>query len=82
MSKTINCSHKFLNSFMNTELYHAEHCKWMSDQSCQKCLLDVKPSSDRIGPLAVLGPLENSVHSDKWTIPPNLHSQVCCCLLP
>lgn len=52
-----------------------EHCKWTSDQSCRKCLLDVKPRSDRIGPLAVLGPLENSVQSDKWTIPPNLHSQ-------
>ncbi|KAF1002208.1 uncharacterized protein LOC141702041 [Apium graveolens] len=52
-----------------------EHCKWMSDQSYRKCLLDLKPSNVRIGPLAVLGPLENSLHSDKWTIPPNLHSQ-------
>ncbi|KAL1828920.1 hypothetical protein ACET3Z_007332 [Daucus carota] len=52
-----------------------EHCKWMSDQSGQKCFLDVKPKSDRIGPLVVLGPLQNLVHSDKLIIPPNLHSQ-------
>ncbi|XP_059653945.1 uncharacterized protein LOC132300745 isoform X2 [Cornus florida] len=50
-------------------------CKWMSIQSCLNWLLDVKPSSDRVGPLAVIGLLTDSILSPKWRIPPTLHFQ-------
>ncbi|XP_059653946.1 uncharacterized protein LOC132300745 isoform X3 [Cornus florida] len=51
-------------------------CKWMSIQSCLNWLLDVKPSSDRVGPLAVIGLLTDSILSPKWRIPPTLHFQL------
>ncbi|KAK3026661.1 hypothetical protein RJ639_040688, partial [Escallonia herrerae] len=50
------------------------HCKWMTNQSCLSWLLEVKPSSDRVGPLVVLGLLNDSPQSEKW-IPPTLHVQ-------
>ncbi|KAJ6901127.1 hypothetical protein NC652_027041 [Populus alba x Populus x berolinensis] len=40
-------------------------CKWMSIQSCLSWLVDVKPSSDRVGPLVVLGLINDSVHSSE-----------------
>ncbi|KAF9674067.1 hypothetical protein SADUNF_Sadunf10G0089300 [Salix dunnii] len=40
-----------------------ELCKWMSIQSCLSWLQDVKPGSDRVGPLVVLGLINDSVHS-------------------
>ncbi|OAY31350.1 uncharacterized protein LOC110599995 isoform X1 [Manihot esculenta] len=38
-----------------------ELCKWMHIQSCLNWLLDVKPSSDRVGPLAVIGVINDAV---------------------
>ncbi|KDP29446.1 hypothetical protein JCGZ_18367 [Jatropha curcas] len=40
-----------------------EICKWMSVQSCLNGLLDVKPSSDRVGPSVVLGVINDSTQS-------------------
>ncbi|KAL7171163.1 hypothetical protein ACSBR2_035916 [Camellia fascicularis] len=50
-------------------------CKWMSLQSCLNCLLEVKPSSDRVGPLVVIGLVNDSLQSAKWKIPPTLNFQ-------
>ncbi|KAF5940295.1 hypothetical protein HYC85_021462 [Camellia sinensis] len=50
-------------------------CKWMSLQSCLSCLLEVKPSSDRVGPLVVIGLVNDSLQSAKWKIPPTLNFQ-------
>ncbi|XP_057961219.1 uncharacterized protein LOC131153146 isoform X2 [Malania oleifera] len=49
--------------------------KWMSIQSCLNLLLGVKPGSDRVGPLVVLGLLNESEQSMKLKIPPSLHCQ-------
>ncbi|KAA8529129.1 hypothetical protein F0562_034072 [Nyssa sinensis] len=46
-----------------------ELCKWMSIQSCLNWLSDVKPSSDRVGPLVVVGFLNDLTQSAKWKIP-------------
>ncbi|CAL5350179.1 unnamed protein product [Camellia sinensis] len=50
-------------------------CKWMSLQSCLSCLLEVKPSSDRVGPLVVIGLVNDSLQPAKWKIPPTLNFQ-------
>ncbi|KAK9277248.1 hypothetical protein L1049_006787 [Liquidambar formosana] len=52
-----------------------EQCKWMSIQSCLNWLLEVKPSSDRVGPLVVAGLLNDSKPSAKWKVPPTLRCQ-------
>ncbi|KAJ6356859.1 hypothetical protein OIU78_004865 [Salix suchowensis] len=56
---TVYISGKLLNRNQNLP----ELCKWMSIQSCLSWLVDVKPSSDRVGPLVVLGLINDSVHS-------------------
>ncbi|KAJ4709907.1 Metallo-beta-lactamase superfamily protein [Melia azedarach] len=52
-----------------------EGCKWMSTQSCLNWLVDVKPGTDRVGPLICVGLLEDSVHCRKWKVPPTLRYQ-------
>ncbi|CAK9159518.1 unnamed protein product [Ilex paraguariensis] len=47
----------------------------MCIQSCLNWLIEVKPSSDRVGPLVVAGLLNDSMQSDKWKIPPTLNFQ-------
>lgn len=47
-------------------------CKWMSIQHCLTWLLDVKPSCGRVGPLVVIGLLNDSMQSTKWKVPPTL----------
>ncbi|RVX12741.1 hypothetical protein CK203_011790 [Vitis vinifera] len=47
-------------------------CKWMSIQHCLTWLLDVKPSCGRVGPLVVVGLLNDSMQSTKWKVPPTL----------
>ncbi|XP_052312278.1 uncharacterized protein LOC7466886 isoform X3 [Populus trichocarpa] len=42
-----------------------ELCKWMSIQSCLSLLVDVKKSSDRVGPLVVLGLINDSAQSSE-----------------
>lgn len=56
--------------------FYAEGCKWMSSQSCLDFLLEVKPSSDRVGPLVVVGLLNDLLQSKEWRVPPNLQCQV------
>uniref|UniRef100_A0A5B6Z552 Metallo-beta-lactamase domain-containing protein n=1 Tax=Davidia involucrata TaxID=16924 RepID=A0A5B6Z552_DAVIN len=43
-----------------------ELCQWMSIQSCLNWLFEVKPSSDRVGPLLVVGLLNDLTQSAKW----------------
>ncbi|KAM1846879.1 hypothetical protein ACFX14_011232 [Malus domestica] len=52
-----------------------ESCKWMSVPSCLSWLLEVKPSSDRVGPLIVAGLLNESEKSREMNIPSTLHYQ-------
>ncbi|KAJ6892894.1 hypothetical protein NC651_025947 [Populus alba x Populus x berolinensis] len=42
-----------------------ELCKWMSIQSCLSLLVDVEKSSDRVGPLVVLGLINDSAQSSE-----------------
>ncbi|KAL7001113.1 hypothetical protein U1Q18_002266 [Sarracenia purpurea var. burkii] len=50
-------------------------CKWISLEGCLSWLLDVKPSSDRVGPLVVIGLINDSIQSSKFKIPPTLNFQ-------
>ncbi|XP_058182666.1 uncharacterized protein LOC131300720 isoform X1 [Rhododendron vialii] len=50
-------------------------CKWMSLQSCLNCLLEVKPSSDRVGSLVVVGLINDAIQSTHTKIPPTLNFQ-------
>ncbi|KAF8040267.1 hypothetical protein BT93_B2492 [Corymbia citriodora subsp. variegata] len=49
-----------------------ESCKWMSIRSCLDWLVDVKPSSDRVGLLAVLGLINDSMPPSKFKVPSTL----------
>lgn len=42
-----------------------ELCKWMSIQSCLSLLVDVEKSGDRVGPLVVLGLINDSAQSSE-----------------
>ncbi|CAI9096154.1 OLC1v1032237C1 [Oldenlandia corymbosa var. corymbosa] len=52
-----------------------EHCKWLTVESCHDMLLEVKPGNHRIGPLVVLGLLNDSAPSEKWKVSPTLRPQ-------
>ncbi|XP_060964065.1 uncharacterized protein LOC133033365 [Cannabis sativa] len=52
-----------------------ESCKWMSVQSCLNWLVEVTPSTDRVGPLAVTGLLNDSLPSRAWKVPHHLNYQ-------
>lgn len=52
-----------------------DHSKWMCNRNCLNWLLDVKPSSDRVGPLVVVGLQNDLMRTEKWKIPPALHFQ-------
>lgn len=51
----------------------------MSIESCLDWLVDVKPSSDRVGPLTVLGLINDSMPPPKFKVPSTLLYQVCSC---
>ncbi|PHT33394.1 hypothetical protein CQW23_25194 [Capsicum baccatum] len=59
----------------NGKLKDVEFCKWMSIERCISMLTEVKPSSDRIGSLVVVGLLNDSNKSGTWRIPPTLRCQ-------
>jgi len=48
----------------------------MSIQSCLNQLLEVIPHGDRIGPLAVVGLVNDSSVSANWEAPPAINYQV------
>ncbi|XP_028794041.1 uncharacterized protein LOC114749666 [Neltuma alba] len=50
-------------------------CRWMSVQSCLNWLLEVKPSSKRVGPLVVVSLINDSLGSAKWKVPPTIGYQ-------
>ncbi|KAL1553597.1 hypothetical protein AAHA92_14253 [Salvia divinorum] len=49
--------------------------KWMSTQSCADLLLEVKPHNDRIGPLVVVGLLNDSLQTRNLHTPSTLRCQ-------
>ena len=55
----------------------AERCKWMSAQSCLSWLLEVKPSSDRVGALILVGLGNDSIQPADQKVPSILRHQVC-----
>ncbi|XP_007044268.2 PREDICTED: uncharacterized protein LOC18609192 isoform X1 [Theobroma cacao] len=50
-------------------------CKWMSTESCLSLLLEVKPCNDRLGPLVVVGLINDSLRSVARKLPPALRYQ-------
>ncbi|XP_031248170.1 uncharacterized protein LOC116105951 isoform X2 [Pistacia vera] len=52
-----------------------EGCKWMSSQSCLNWLVEVKPSTDRVGPLVILGLLNDLLQSRELKVLPKLQYQ-------
>ncbi|KAL0430163.1 UNVERIFIED_CONTAM: Hydroxyacylglutathione hydrolase [Sesamum radiatum] len=50
-------------------------CKWRNTKDCADLLLEAKPHNDRIGPLVVVGLLNNSMEITNLNIPPTLRSQ-------
>lgn len=50
----------------------------MSTDKCVSMLVEVKPCSDRVGSLVVVGLLNDSKKSDEtWKVPQTLRFQVC-----
>lgn len=56
---------------------YAEQCMWVSTQTCLNWLREAKPSSDRVGHLAVVGLVNDPVRSIERKIPTSLRCQVC-----
>ncbi|KAL2509675.1 Metallo-hydrolase/oxidoreductase superfamily protein [Forsythia ovata] len=52
-----------------------DSCKWMSTKGCINMLIEVKPHNDRIGPLIVIGFLNDSMQSASLQISPTLRYQ-------
>ncbi|KAK6931530.1 LACTB2, winged helix domain [Dillenia turbinata] len=52
-----------------------EGCKWMTIQSCLDLLLDVKASSERVGPSVVLGIINDSRDAPNWVVQSKPHYQ-------
>ncbi|XP_077253250.1 metallo-hydrolase/oxidoreductase superfamily protein isoform X2 [Tasmannia lanceolata] len=52
-----------------------ELTQWMSVQSGQDLLLEVRPGNNRIGPLVVMGLLTDSAQPRMWKLPQTLHCQ-------
>ncbi|KAL1188211.1 hypothetical protein V5N11_025429 [Cardamine amara subsp. amara] len=52
-----------------------ENLKWMSMEACFDCLIDVKPGSDRVGPLVLLGLGDGSRQFMKQKLSPSLPIQ-------
>ncbi|XVE75216.1 hypothetical protein DITRI_Ditri12bG0077800 [Diplodiscus trichospermus] len=50
-------------------------CKWMTTESCLNWLLEVKPCNGRVGPLVVVGLINDSLQSAAQKLPPTLHYQ-------
>ncbi|XAR72330.1 Hydroxyacylglutathione hydrolase [Bertholletia excelsa] len=50
-------------------------CKWITMQSCLNCLLEVEPSSNRVGPLVVIGLINDSIYSSNWATPSTVKFQ-------
>ncbi|XP_047164643.1 uncharacterized protein LOC124834078 isoform X1 [Vigna umbellata] len=49
--------------------------RWMSIQSCVNWIQELKPCGDRVGPLVVLGLINESSFSTKWKVPPSINHQ-------
>ncbi|OMO50145.1 Beta-lactamase-like protein [Corchorus olitorius] len=50
-------------------------CKWMSTESCLNLLLELKPCNGRLGPLVVVGLINDSLPSAARKLPPTLQLQ-------
>lgn len=62
---------------INYRILYADPCKWMSIHSCLNWLLEVNPHGNRVGPLVVVGLINDSSVSSKWKVPPAINYQVC-----
>ncbi|KAL2561501.1 hypothetical protein AAZX31_20G105800 [Glycine max] len=49
--------------------------RWKSVRSCLNWILEVKPHGDRVGPLVVIGLINESSISTKWKVPPAINYQ-------
>ncbi|GMH27491.1 hypothetical protein Nepgr_029334 [Nepenthes gracilis] len=50
-------------------------CQWVTKKHCLGRLLEVKQGSERMGPLLVVGLLNDTAQSTKWDVPKNLNYQ-------
>lgn len=57
------------------KLKDVEFCKWMSTEKCISMLSEVKPCSDRVGSMVVVGLLNDPKKSETWKMPPTLRFQ-------
>lgn len=55
---------------------HAGLCKWTTIENCLDMSLQVVPGNDRLGPLVVLGLLNDVMQSGNRNVPTNLPFQV------
>jgi hypothetical protein len=55
---------------------YTDSYKWMSIQSCLNQLLEAIPHGDRVGPLVVVGLVNDSSVSANWESPPAINCQV------
>lgn len=58
-------------------MLYTDTYKWMSIQSCFNWLLEVTPHGDRVGPLIVVGLINDSSVSANRKVPPAINYQVC-----
>lgn len=52
-----------------------DNCKWVRLQDCSDMTYQVRPGNDRIGPLVVLGLLNDFRQPENWNLPPTLPFQ-------
>lgn len=68
---------KNFNTICQKCMLYTDTYKWMSIQSCFNWLLEVIPHGDRVGPLIVVGLINDSSVSANWKVPPAINYQVC-----
>lgn len=68
---TVFITGKLLADVQNLQV----QCKWMSVQTCLSWLLEVEVGSDRVGPLAVVGLINDSLHPADHKLQLNLPYQ-------
>lgn len=57
-------------------IFNQDPCEWMSTKGCADLLMSVKPHNDRVGPLVVVGLLNDTMQNATLSIPSTLTSQV------
>ncbi|CAJ1977504.1 unnamed protein product [Sphenostylis stenocarpa] len=52
-----------------------DSCRWMSVGTCLNWIQEMKPHGDRVGPLIVVGLINESSFFTKWKVPPAINYQ-------